>query len=254
MKMSSKVSKDSLMFKPEWHPNQCRCKSCHHDRLMEQKVLDEFDEEMNHLEDEFQRTKVFTSTCQRYIEAEWPGEEVDDPKKCLAGPPGHQTPDQNCSTYPHWPEWDAQQVPDRMGWLRRPCLNQNVVDVDASLSYDEINGKECERHTILPSGHNDNHVNLHDDNPLHHNINDCIDRRDSCFNQRRRGSYDEGRVSEEQQFGNVNAAVYAEGRKSVKRSLTVRIKSSIKKRYLVDPSSHPVDPESVDPGNPRSLL
>lgn len=226
------MSKDRQVFEQEWHPYQCRCKSCHHVRLMEQKVLDEFDEEMNHLEDEFQRTKVFTSTCQRYIETEWPGEEVDDPKNRLAGSPGRQAPDQNCNPNPHWSEWDAQQVPDRMGSLRQQCLNLNEVNVDTSVSYDGFNGIGSEHHTVLQNNDYEN---------LDQNNSDCISRCDSFPNHRRRGNYDEGRGGGRQDFGDVNAAVYTEGRKKVKRSLTLRIKSSIKKRYHVVPSRHTVE-------------
>lgn len=62
----------AMFFDQEWHPDQCGCTQCHHE---EQQVLSQFENEINRLEDEVQKSNVFTSTCPRHIETEWPAEE-----------------------------------------------------------------------------------------------------------------------------------------------------------------------------------
>lgn len=60
-----------MFFDQEWHPDRCGCSECHHE---EQQVLRQFENEMNRLEDEVQKSNEFTSTGARHIETEWPAE------------------------------------------------------------------------------------------------------------------------------------------------------------------------------------
>lgn len=61
----------SQVFQPNWHPEKCRCGECNTWlQQEEQQVLSQFEDEINRLEDDVRRNAQFSSTSQRYIDAE----------------------------------------------------------------------------------------------------------------------------------------------------------------------------------------
>lgn len=255
-----------MFFDQEWHPDQCGCSQCHHE---EQQVLSQFENEMNRLEDEVQKTNEFTSIRTRHIETEWPAEEDSslEVSDHSAEPPQEALTIRN----PCLPHSAAQGRDEGTGrkeegdskdsrWTgRREQQKQgeaatSATDDEVGLSFANEMYKQYEvRHVMHeqwppaqawaePCGESDHHYQY--SNGTHHhqhyqfdyNNYDSNDNDSDHLDAENNNNYHDSQAWELGEGGRFSAANQDRyndcvSAKKSKRKLTLRVKDSIKRRY-----------------------